>query len=75
MDFFLARNSYDSKELLTMAQIAELSGMSYWYIRALNSGSEKTKISFPQPDTKIGKRPLWRKFTITSWLEERERRA
>lgn len=71
MDFYLARNTFDSSELLTMAQVAELCGFSYWYIRALRSGHEKTSVPFPEANTEIGRRPLWAKKTIQLWIQER----
>lgn len=71
MDFYLARNTYKPTELLTMEQVAKVTGYKYWYIRALRSGHEKTQVPFPPPDTTIGRRPLWAKKTISKWMQER----
>lgn len=71
MDFYLARNTYDSEELMTMRQVADYIDCSYWYIRALHSGVEKTTVPFPEYDTKIGRSPLWAKKTIDRWKRER----
>lgn len=71
MDFYLARNSYSSEELLTMREVAELTGFSYWYIRALRSGDETTVVPFPKPTTKLGRSPLWSASVIQNWMHIR----
>lgn len=65
----MARNSYDSDELLTMSQVADYTGYKYWYIRALKCKAETTVVPFPEPDTTIGRRPLWAEKTICAWIK------
>lgn len=66
--FLFARNSSSSEELLTMQQIADYTGKSYWYIRALACGVEKSKVPFPKPHTKLGRSKLWKKQHIENWV-------
>lgn len=68
----MARVRADSNDLLTMKQIADISGLSYWFIRALHTGAEKATVPLPQADTKIGRSPLWYRTTIKQWLKERK---
>lgn len=67
--FVLARNSVKSDELLTMQQIADMLGHTYQYIRALACGAETTTVPFPEPFTKLGRRPLWKRKQIEAWRE------
>lgn len=67
MPFHMARNSVSSDQLLTMQQIADYIGKSYWYVRALNCGVEKSRKGFPVPDTKLRNSPLWKRSTIEAW--------
>lgn len=69
--FVFARNSVSAEELLTMKQMADMIGVSYWYIRALACGSEKSKVDFPQADTKLGRSKLWKRSTFEQWVRER----
>lgn len=56
--------------LITMQEIADKSGYSYWYVRALACGSEVKKLNpMPRPYTKLGRRKLWRELEIDEWLK------
>lgn len=65
--FVLARNSVSADELLTMKQIAAMLDISYWMVRALACGAEKTRVPFPQAYTKLARSPLWKRHTIEEW--------
>lgn len=54
--------------LLTMQEIADKKGCSYWYIRAVMCGVETPLKDPPRPYTKIGRRKLWREWEIDQWL-------
>lgn len=66
--FVLARNTVSANELMTMKQIAGITGYSYWYIRALACGAESGRSPFPEPDTKLARSPLWKRSTIEKWM-------
>lgn len=69
MPFHMARNSVRPSDLMTMQEIADFTGKSYQYIRALNCGAETLRKGFPEPFTTIGKSPLWKRSTIKEWLK------
>lgn len=68
----MARNSVSAEELVTMQQIAAMLSVSYWMVRAWRSGAESSRVPFPEPFTSIGRRPLWRRETITKWHDARK---
>jgi hypothetical protein len=57
---------------MTMRDIAREAGVSYWYIRALACGDERSIPPFPRPYTKIGRSPVWASDTVWRWIEKRE---
>lgn len=69
--FVLARNSVSADELLTMKQISDIVGISYWMVRALACGVEKSRVPFPEAYTKIGRSPLWKRVDIENWVRGR----
>jgi predicted DNA-binding transcriptional regulator AlpA len=69
--FLFARNKYSADQLITMKEIADISGVSYWYVRALACGSENSKAGFPEPVAKIGRRKVWLREDIQKWNEQR----
>lgn len=72
MPFHMARNSVSADQLMTMAEIADTLGVKYWTVRAWACGAEKTKIPFPAPLTKIGRRPMWTRKSIIDWHNARK---
>lgn len=69
--FLFARNKHSADSLIGMKDIAAITGLSYWYVRALNCGNEKSSVPFPEPVTRIGRRPLWRRIDIVDWHSKR----
>lgn len=56
----------DTAEILTMADIAALSGKSRGTIGAL-----KAKGYLPEPDGMIAGQPVWHRSTVEAWLASR----
>lgn len=71
-DFDFIKPSLRAGDVMTMKDIAQKTGKSYWYIRALACGSEKSKPPFPEPITKIGNRKVWLKRDIHRWMVHRK---
>lgn len=70
--WIFARNKYRRDEIMTMQDIADHIGASYWYVRALACGSEKSAYPFPDPVTKYGRSPIWAKEDINQWVYMRD---
>lgn len=71
--FLFARNVSSTEDLLTMQDIAGITGYTYWYIRALACGVEKgkkDKVPFPAHYTKMGRSKLWKRQQILNWVNE-----
>jgi hypothetical protein len=73
-EWYFAKRHIKTDELLDMKQIASLTNLTYWYIRALKGGHEKTNPPFPEPHTYYGRSPLWRREDIADWAYTRSLR-
>jgi hypothetical protein len=70
-NYMMAFAKIDSGELVDMKTIAEMAGVTYYYIRCLNSGVKRANVPFPVAHTRLGRRPLWKRATIERWIQER----
>lgn len=71
MPFHLAVARIDSGDLITMKEVADLTGYSYWFIRALACGAEVSRPPFPKRYTSLARRPLWLRSQIEDWHSKR----
>ena len=59
--------------LLTTEEVAARAGIGH---RTLLAYLHDTRgVRAPQPDVHVGRTPLWRESTVTSWLDSRTRVA
>ena len=58
------------QDYITAAEAAELSEMPYYYVWIYQQ-----RKAMPEPDLRIGGKPLWKRSTIEEWHATRRRRA